>query len=125
VGHESGQEAELAGAAHYGHELFSLAEGGISARDLHGGGSPELERDLVQAAKDLGKGDVLDPLGALGEVAESAIQVAPLRDLQGHAPDRVPPAEDLVLPEELAHPPAGAFERQGAVLADGDGSALH
>jgi hypothetical protein len=56
--------------------------------------------DLIDPPEDLRQRHVLDTLGVLREVAESAVEVAALRDLQGHATDGVAAAEDLVFLEE-------------------------
>ena len=101
VRHERRLEAEARGFLHDRDELVALAESRVAARDLDAHAVAVLFAHAVEALEDERDRDVLHLLGRLREIAERAVEVAALRDLDGDAPDRVPAADGLRRDAEL------------------------
>ena len=101
VRHERGLEAEAGGLADDRDEIVTLAERGIASRDLDAHAVAVLLAHPAEPLHHERDRDVLHFLGRLREIAESAVEVATLRDLDGHASDRVPPPDGLCRKPQL------------------------
>ena len=101
VRHERGLETEAGRLADDRDELVALPERGVASRDLHAHAVTVLGANPLESLQDESDRDVLDLLGRLGEIAKRAVEVAPLRDLDGDASDRVPASDGLRRNAEL------------------------
>src|SRR5262249_29395031 len=95
VRHERRLEAEPRRLAHDRDELLAVAERRVASGDLDADAVAVLVAHSLEALEDELDRDVFDLLRRLREVAERAVEVAALRDLDRHASDRIPPPDRL------------------------------
>src|SRR5262249_40134763 len=110
-------EPALADAPDDRDELLAPPESRVSARHLYAHSGAVRAADGVDPLEHDLEGHVLDRLGALREVAEGAIEVAALRDLERHAADgRAAPEPRVRRPETRVEPFPRRRERTLALL---------
>ena len=120
VGEQRRPQARGARAPDDRHQFGARPQSRLAAGDLHVSALAVLGANHVDAAIDLVEWQVFQRLRRLGEVAQGAIEVAALRDLQRDATHRPAPPQVLArapLPGRL-DPRARALQRHGAVLLD-------
>src|SRR4029453_13583245 len=101
VGEQRGSESGVGDAAHDRDELLARTQRRISSRHLDADSrTVDLADALDPLEHDLER-KVLNGLRALREVAERAVEIAALRDLERHASDGGPTAQPLVRRAEL------------------------
>jgi hypothetical protein len=95
VGEKARPHPPLTDAADDGDQFLPVAQRRVAARNLHIGVRPVMRPDHVDALEHRLDRDVLHRLRVVREIAERAVQVAALRDLQRHAADGPAPSHGL------------------------------
>ena len=101
VRHQRGLEPQARGFADDRDELLAVPERRVAARDLHRDAVAVRRADAREALEDELDRNVLHLLRGLRQIAERAVQVAALRDLDRDAADGVPPPDGLRLDPQL------------------------
>ena len=96
VGQKRGAQAALGYAADDRDELVAAAHSRVAARDLDADSRTVGRADRVDPPEENLDREIPHRFGAFGEIAESAVEVAALRDFERHAADRRSSAQDLV-----------------------------
>src|SRR5262249_60665679 len=91
-------------------KLSGISKRRVASAELDRCRRAKMCRNRADPPEDFGQRKILDPLRAFREIAQGAVEVAPLRDLQRDAANRAAASEDLVVLEEASHATPGALQ---------------
>ena len=100
IGEQGRAHPHFADFAHNGDQLVACPQRGISPSYLHVRVRAVMAVNHFDAPEYFSEGNIPHGFGTRRQITKCAIQVATLRDLQGHAPHRPAPARELaILPQ--------------------------